>query len=154
VGLGDSVFIGREPEIGLECTWYDLSGQVIGQGAGIWVTPTHISTYIVAQNLCGDITQDTVTIWALGTDIDIAEKEQVRISPNPATQTCTIYSTIPCHSTLTLTDIQGRIIQQIANCPLENEYTWDITSLPQCIYFVQLFNLTSHETYMQKLIVE
>jgi hypothetical protein len=84
VGLGDSVFIGREPEIGLECTWYDLSGQVIGQGAGMWVTPTHITSYIVEQTLCGNITRDTVTIWALGTDIDIAEKEQVRIYPNPS----------------------------------------------------------------------
>ena len=36
--LGDSAFIGRPPEIGLECTW-TTGTTTVGNGGGIWVKP-------------------------------------------------------------------------------------------------------------------
>lgn len=61
--LGDSSFIGRPPEIGLECTW--SSGTVsVGSGGGLWVKPTSPGTYsyVVTQNICGNIKTDTVNV--------------------------------------------------------------------------------------------
>lgn len=61
--LGDSAFIGRPPEIGLECTW--SSGTVsVGSGGGLWVKPTSPGTYsyVVTQNICGNIKTDTVNV--------------------------------------------------------------------------------------------
>lgn len=62
--LGDSAFIGRPPEIGLECVW--TTGTVTvgdGSSAGIWVKPPlGTYTYVVTQNICGNIKTDTVTV--------------------------------------------------------------------------------------------
>ncbi len=83
---GDSTFIGRPPEIGLECTWYN--GTVtVGIGGGIWVKPNTTTTYIVQQNICGLIKNDTVTVtvgYAGVNEIVLNNKKSV-LSPNPNT---------------------------------------------------------------------
>jgi len=52
---GDSIFIGRPPEIGLECLWFNTStGSVqIAAGGGLWVKPATTQTYLVQQDVCG-----------------------------------------------------------------------------------------------------
>jgi gliding motility-associated-like protein len=52
--IGDSVFIGRPPEIGLECLWFN-SGSQIANGGGLWVKPITTQTYTVNQDVCGII---------------------------------------------------------------------------------------------------
>jgi len=59
--LGDSVFLGRKQETGLECTWYDLSGNILGDSAGMWVKPTNTQTYIVKMDNCL-VSFDTITV--------------------------------------------------------------------------------------------
>lgn len=59
--VGDSVFIGRNPEIGLECEWFSNITQ-IGTGAGIWVKPDTVRQYIIKQDVCGTISYDTVQV--------------------------------------------------------------------------------------------
>lgn len=63
INLGDSAFIGRPPEIGLECTW-TTGTTTVGTGGGIWVKPTSLGTYsyVVTQNICGNIKTDTVNV--------------------------------------------------------------------------------------------
>lgn len=63
INLGDSAFIGRPPEIGLECTW-TIGTTTIGSGAGLWVKPLTTGTfsYVVTQNICGNIKTDTVNV--------------------------------------------------------------------------------------------
>jgi hypothetical protein len=82
--LGDSAYIGRPPEIGLECAWYN--GTVaIGTGAGIWVKPTATTTYVVQQDICGVIKTDTVTVTVQYVGIDELNKIylQSKLYPNP-----------------------------------------------------------------------
>ncbi len=52
---GDSVFIGRPPEIGLECLWFNPSAGSgsIAAGGGLWVKPVTTQTYMVSQDVCG-----------------------------------------------------------------------------------------------------
>jgi gliding motility-associated-like protein len=58
---GDSVFIGRPPEIGLECVW--SSGLTkIGSGGGLWVKPVATQTFMVTQDVCGIIRTDTIQV--------------------------------------------------------------------------------------------
>jgi len=61
---GDSIFIGRPPEIGLECLWFNTStGSVqIASGGGLWVKPATTQTYIVQQDICGLIKTDTIKV--------------------------------------------------------------------------------------------
>ncbi len=81
---GDSTFIGRPPEIGLECTWYN--GTVtVGIGGGIWVKPNTTTTYIVQQNICGLIKSDTVTVTVgyIGINEICLNNKKSLLSPNP-----------------------------------------------------------------------
>ncbi len=59
--IGDSVFIGRPPEIGLECLWFN-NGSQIATGGGLWVKPVTTQTYMVQQDVCGLIKRDTVQV--------------------------------------------------------------------------------------------
>ncbi len=61
---GDSVFIGRPPEIGLECLWFNPSAGSgsIAAGGGLWVKPATTQTYIVSQDVCGIIKKDTIQV--------------------------------------------------------------------------------------------
>jgi gliding motility-associated-like protein len=58
---GDSVFIGRPPEIGLECLWFNHGSQ-IATGGGLWVKPATTQTYVVQQDVCGLIKRDTIQV--------------------------------------------------------------------------------------------
>lgn len=58
---GDSVFIGRPPEIGLECIWKN-NGSQIATGGGLWVKPATTQTFEVTQDVCGLIKKDTVRV--------------------------------------------------------------------------------------------
>ena len=58
---GDSLMLGRIPEIGLDCIWTDTVGHVLGNKANLWVKPTVSQKYIVRMDNCVT-TYDTVTI--------------------------------------------------------------------------------------------
>ncbi len=58
---GDSVFIGRLTEVGLECEWLNNNAQ-IAQGAGIWVKPNISQQYIIKQDVCGMLSYDTIQV--------------------------------------------------------------------------------------------
>ena len=58
---GDSLFIGRTPEIGLECLWYNNNTQ-INNIAGFWVKPAVTQTYAVVQDMCGIMRYDTIQV--------------------------------------------------------------------------------------------
>ena len=93
LNLGDSAFIGRPPEIGLECNW--TSGTVtIGNGGGLWVKPPTIGTYsyIVTQNICGNIKKDTVNVNVSPSGVSETElfSKSISLYPQPAKDLLTI----------------------------------------------------------------
>lgn len=119
--LGDSTFIGRPPEIGLECTWYN--GTVaIGSGAGIWVKPATTTSYVVQQDICGLIKTDTVNVIVnyVGIHENSINANWIRLFPNPSNGEFTLESAhhnIELNS-VEITDISGRIIyNKIINLP-------------------------------------
>jgi len=134
----DSVFLGRTPEIGLDCQWF-INSNVIGEGAGIWVKPSSTQTYIVKQDLCGIIDYDTVTVSIdptcfVGID-ELNNENSFEIYPNPT------------NSILSITDKN----QQLQNATIEIKNTLgqivyfdvyanqiDVAHLPAGIYFISL----------------
>jgi len=85
---GDSVFIGRQPEIGLDedCIWF-VNGVPIDTVAGLWVQPANTTTYIVQQTICGNVQWDTVTV-SVDTGVGMAAFElnkRFNVYPNPTT---------------------------------------------------------------------
>jgi hypothetical protein len=87
---GDSVYIGRLSEVGLNevCTWFKLTNTVnaIKTSAGIWVKPIATSTYILHQEICGNLKSDTVVVHLnpLGLEKLKILTEELKLFPIPA----------------------------------------------------------------------
>lgn len=136
--LGDSAFIGRPPEIGLECTWYN--GTVaIGSGAGLWVKPAVTTTYVVQQDICGLIKTDTVKVQVdyVGIKEDPAYLKQVHLFPNPTNGEFTLeskYANIELRE-VKISDITGQVL---INKSLHGNKTTLQTELAAGMYLVKV----------------
>ncbi len=67
ITVGCSAHIGADSSgDGMPCYWYVLGGTApIDSGGSIIVRPTDTTTYVVAMDLCGTVTYDTVTVNVL-----------------------------------------------------------------------------------------
>jgi len=152
---GDSLFIGRPPEIGLECVWYDMQGNIIGQGAGMWVYPQHTVSYIVEQNLCGNITRDTITI---GMNVGIAQQNElkkVRIFPNPSKNTFSLSlpSAVGQEIKMELLDMRGKIVYE-KTLFMQNESVEISPNVAQGVYSLHLYDARADARAVRKLVIE
>lgn len=142
----DSVFLGRTPEIGLDCQWFNNSN-VIGEGAGIWVKPSNTQTYIVKQDLCGIIDYDTVVVSIdptcfVGID-ELDEENNFDIYPNPTNSILNIKSHNQQlqNTTIEIKNTLGQIVYFDVYAPQIN-----ISDLPSGIYFITLNHKESRRT--------
>ena len=91
--FGDSVFIGRQPEVGLDedCIWF-VDGVAIDTIAGMWVKPGSTTTYVVQQTICGNVKYDTVRVTVSGDGVDEyqSKNQWVKVFPNPSDGDITI----------------------------------------------------------------
>jgi len=135
---GDSIFIGRQPEIGLDedCIWF-VNGQPIDTVAGLWVWPDSTTTYIVQQTICGNVTWDTVTV-SVDTGVGMAAFElnkRFNVYPNPATHQLTIESPVT-NATLCITNLLGQEVwrQEVR----EKSFSVDVSRFGKGVYFVYM----------------
>ena len=63
ITIGDSVFIGTLLGGNITTTWYNIAGQPIANNVpGLYVSPTQNTWYMLEQNLCGNVSRDTVNV--------------------------------------------------------------------------------------------
>jgi len=97
---GNSVYIGRPHDVGIDeaCMWYKLPNMVtaIDTAAGLWVSPIVTTTYVVRQEICGNVKWDTVVVHesALGLAELKMKSEGLKIYPQPAQDILKIEFTI------------------------------------------------------------
>ncbi len=134
----DSVFLGRTPEIGLDCQWFDNS-ILIGEGAGIWVKPANTQTYIVKQDLCGIIDYDTVTVSIDPTCFvgikELNNENSFEIYPNPTNSILSIKDKNQQLQNATI-EIKNTLGQIVYFDVYSNQI--DVSHLPAGIYFITL----------------
>lgn len=102
--LGDSVFLGSKPDVGIDevCQWYKLpvvitpTTPAIDTVAGFWVKPIATSTYVVRQEICGLVKWDTVVVYmdAVGIEKFNLIKNDLKLFPNPAQDILQIQFTV------------------------------------------------------------
>lgn len=142
IALGDSVFIGRTPEIGLndDCIWY-VNGNPIDTIAGLWVQPDSTTTYILEQTICGYTTYDTVTVTVSPTSInELFKVNNLKIFPNPNNGTFTIeYNLNHENYVLEIVDVMGKVVYQ-ERFNTNNQQEIKLSTLNIGIYFVRIMN--------------
>lgn len=144
INIGDSTFIGQQIS-NLNCTWYNGTVQIASNISGIYVQPTLTTTYIVQQNLCGNITNDTVvvTVNPFGTGVNSMQikNSMVLISPNPNNGLVTIEilnkDIILQNLTIKIYDLFSRDIKKVRL--LNKKQDLDLTELDSGIYYLQFF---------------
>jgi hypothetical protein len=155
INLGDSTYIGRQSEIGLDedCMWF-VSGNstAFDTVAGTWIKPTALGThsYVVEQNICGTITYDTVSVFVTPAGLQIYSiNNLINIYPNPASNTISlsINGISNCkNSTITIQNTLGETIKKI---PFSKDIS--VSDLAEGCYFIQV-TLQTEETYKAKFI--
>jgi len=158
IALGDSVFIGRQPEIGLNdnCVWY-VNGNSIDTITGLWVMPDSTTTYILEQTICGYTTYDTVTVTVLPTSINELFKENnVRIYPNPSTGLFTIQLNnqhlSPATLQVTISNITGMIIKTEKISVQNNSANFN-AELSNGIYFIHVKTSDGYQYSPQRITI-
>jgi hypothetical protein len=146
---GDSLYIGRPPEIGLDNIWKEMhSGTQIGVGAGIWIKPDTSATYIVTQDLCGTITIDSIRVVV--NCLGVAQYNMnniVNIYPNPANEILNIESKTQ-NGELRIVDVLGKeIFKEI----FFGKKQIQISNLNEGIYFINI--KTTEGTIAKKIII-
>jgi len=136
---GDSTWLGRELEVGLDdnVVWYKLPDNTnpIGTGAGLWVKPTSTSTYAVKQDLCGTIKWDTVMVFEDAVGVKDMSLLRLQISPNPCDQLLNI-SRVQKTVSYSLVNAVGQRLQ-IGSLE-QGENAISTSELSPGIYYLQL----------------
>jgi hypothetical protein len=144
---GTTVYLGRSRDVGIDeaCTWYKLpvvitpTTPAIDTAAGIWVSPTQTSTYVVRQEICGVIKFDTVVVYkdAVGLSKLRIENEKLRIRPCPLTDNLIISCSEPIVRTaFSIIDVSGKVVVYGDFKFAGNEFTLPI-DLENGIYVVR-----------------
>ena len=154
ITLGDTAWLGVDSNgAGMPCYWYVLDGtSPIDSGGSIAVTPTDTTTpttYVVAMDLCGTITYDTVTVTVLSTSAikPILPFPAVNVYPNPATNELNIDNAQGCG--FTIFNMLGQpVLQDNITSPKQAE---NISGLINGVYTIQLLNSSGYKKNIRLL---
>jgi hypothetical protein len=132
---GDSIYIGGQAGIGLDedCIWF-VNGVPIDTIAGMWVKPDTTTTYVLQQDICGNVKYDTVTVTVSGVGIgEYGWGGKVKVFPNPATNTL-YFSSIPSNTIAEIYNLSGKLI--LKSSLIKPQI--DISNLAKGMYFIKL----------------
>jgi hypothetical protein len=146
---GDSVYLGRPSDVGIDevCTWYKLPNTTtaVDTVAGFWLKPTTTCTYVVKQDICGNIKYDTIILYqsAIGVHELTVINESLKLYPQPTSDILNIELNAKMKnpfSRIKLMDNMGRMIREEEIVFINNRATIDLKYLPNGIYLITLSN--------------
>ena len=158
---GDSIYLGRPSDVGIDedCMWYKLPNTTtaIDTVAGLWVKPVTTTTYVVKQDICGNIKWDTVVLYqsAIGVhELDLISNN-LKIYPQPATNVVNIQLNLQMDAPFNKYQLYNNLGQLIR----EEELSFKnhiasirVEDLANGVYFISISNL-QNETITKKLVI-
>ncbi len=141
---GGSVYIGRPRDVGIDnaCIWYKLPNTVtsIDTAAGIWVSPIATSTYMIVQDICGNIKSDTVVVSLSGVGISEIEfiRNNIKLFPNPTETDLTVtFGSQADINKISIINSFGQTIREEDLQIQKTEFTVSTSDLDKGIYLIQ-----------------
>lgn len=155
----DSVFIGRQPEIGLDddCIWF-VNGTAIDTVAGLWVYPDSTTTYVLVQTICGHVSTDSVTVYVFPVGIDEYASwfRIANVYPNPCNGSITIsLSESPNQSSevlIRVCDVTGSIVETCILQFKNNKANLNM-NLPDGMYIISISDNKGNTYHPKKITV-
>jgi hypothetical protein len=98
---GTTIYIGRQRDVGIDeaCMWYKLPNltTAIDNAAGLWVSPLVTTTYVVRQEICGNVKWDTIVVHQTAVGLNELSYliDDLKIYPVPAQDKITLQFTTP-----------------------------------------------------------
>ncbi|MBL7895556.1 MAG: T9SS type A sorting domain-containing protein [Bacteroidia bacterium] len=158
---GDSIYLGRPSDVGIDeaCMWYKLPNTTtaIDTVAGLWVKPVTTTTYVVKQDICGNIKWDTVVLYqsAIGVhELDLISNN-LKIYPQPATNVVNIQLNLQMDAPFNKYQLYNNLGQLIREEELSFKNhiaTITFEDLANGVYFISISNL-QNETITKKLVI-
>ncbi len=106
--IGDSVWVGDTTADYLPCYWY-INGVLADSNiSGFKVLPDSTTFYVMALDVCGNVTYDTAVVWVYPTGLGTVSAMYVLLYPNPASTQLTVEGARGC--ALTLVDAVGQTV--------------------------------------------
>lgn len=144
----NTVYLGRQSDVGIDeaCMWYKLPNitTALDTAAGITVTVGIITnTYVVRQEICGNVKWDTVVVHASGVGISEQEliKNSINVFPNPASDNLNISLNFDLgikFSKIEIINNLGQLIRE-EEINFKNKTTSiNTTELPNGVYLLNL----------------
>jgi len=164
---GDSIFIGRESDIGIDeaCMWYKLPAVItpttpaLDTVAGFWIKPVTSCSYTVRQQLwCSGVKWDTVVIHMNPVGIEKLKilTEELKLFPVPAKDELqlSIHNTelIKEFHSLSIYNNLGLLIREEETKFQNGSSKINTTDLPSGVYSLQLKNSTN-ETVSKRFVI-
>ncbi|MBS1652976.1 MAG: T9SS type A sorting domain-containing protein [Bacteroidetes bacterium] len=159
VTLGDSVYIGNYMGGNFSPKWYTMAGNYIANNAGIFVSPTVTTQYVVQYTVCGTPRGDTVKVTVVppsGLNESNGLNNSIFMFPNPAEDKLNIeFKNI--HSgvfKITLASALGSsLLQKTVKVDANNKTTTLNLNLANGVYLVSITNINTNETSCKKLLI-
>jgi hypothetical protein len=142
IGSADSVWVGDSSGY-LPCYWYSGGVKTDSNKAGFKVHPSVTTKYVMALDVCGNLSYDTVTVWIGTNEIGNLQSvdDNLALYPNPATGKLTITTARDC--TLSLYDMIGREVYRTTI--ISGKETISVAHLAKGVYTVQLLTTSGHK---------
>ncbi len=143
-----TVYLGRPNDVGIDeaCMWYHLPNitTAIDTAAGITVTVASTTqTYMVKQDICGNIKYDTVIVYASATGLSERETllNNVNLFPNPASDELNILFNSQINvglNRILIYNSIGQLIREEEISFKNNSGSISTIDLPNGVYYLNL----------------
>ncbi|MFO0356228.1 MAG: T9SS type A sorting domain-containing protein [Sphingobacteriaceae bacterium] len=146
---GDSAFIGRHPDVGIDeaCMWYKMPNTTtaIDTVAGLWVKPSVTTSYLVRQEICGNVKWDLVTVYISATgQLEIEQLTQnLKVFPQPAQNEINLKFEIKNPDEFTEVEIFNNLGERVKHQTIEfnnKQSSIKTEDLAEGVYFLSLKN--------------
>jgi hypothetical protein len=150
--IGDTAFIGQKIS-NMPDNWFLLNGTPLDTNtAGVYVSPSVNTTYVVTRNLNGFYSTDTVTVFVNGLGLEEVKKERYSVFPVPNNGDFYLKGNIPSGSRLLVRSLDGKVLfEEHFTAPTKNfEVKADLKA---GTYFVVLQAENGEVVFRDKVIV-
>ena len=149
---GDTVFIGEKIS-NLPANWYLLDGTVVDTNtAGVYVSPTVTTTYVVTLAINGVYSTDTVTVTVGCAGVDEPEKTKFSIGPNPNNGAFKLTGDFNKGDLISMTSGDGKIVY----CTDVQQDSKEFSIISNCkagVYFIEHHDANNRYISSNKIVV-